>query len=68
MDVRLSSDYAKQHIEGAISVPMFRETAGNEKWDKVKKVGAGVGLLTGAGRLWSERGRERRRQPLFTYA
>ena len=29
----------QQHIEGAISVPMFRLTAGNEKWDKVKRVG-----------------------------
>lgn len=31
-----------EHIEGALSVPMFRETAGNTGWDKVKKVG---GLL-----------------------
>lgn len=38
VDVRLESDYRKQHIEGSVSVPMFRETAGNGKWDKVKRV------------------------------
>ncbi|KAL4458437.1 hypothetical protein ABPG75_013302 [Micractinium tetrahymenae] len=37
VDVRLASDYKNEHIAGAISVPMFRETAGNEGWDKVKR-------------------------------
>ncbi|PSC68348.1 rhodanese-like domain-containing chloroplastic [Micractinium conductrix] len=37
VDVRLADDFRQQHIEGAISVPMFRLTAGNEKWDKVKR-------------------------------
>ncbi|EFN54379.1 hypothetical protein CHLNCDRAFT_135678 [Chlorella variabilis] len=37
VDVRLAADYKIEHIEGALSVPMFRETAGNTGWDKVKK-------------------------------
>lgn len=38
VDVRLGMDYDKQHAEGAVSVPMFRITAGNSAWDKAKKV------------------------------
>lgn len=38
-----------EHIAGAISVPMFRETAGDGGWDKVKRVrGRGwAGLAVG---------------------
>ncbi|KAL4854986.1 Rhodanese-like domain-containing protein 14 [Chlorella vulgaris] len=38
VDVRLASDFKIEHIEGAINVPMFRETAGTSGWDKVKRV------------------------------
>lgn len=38
MDVRLGLDYENEHAEGAVSVPLFRLTAGNEKWDKIKKI------------------------------
>ena len=37
LDVRLAVDYAKQHAEGAANVPLFRITAGDEKWDKIKR-------------------------------
>ncbi|PRW59516.1 rhodanese-like domain-containing chloroplastic [Chlorella sorokiniana] len=37
VDVRLADDFKKEHIEGAISVPMFRLTQGNSKWDNVKR-------------------------------
>ncbi len=38
-----------EHIAGAISVPMFRETAGDGGWDKVKRVrGLCEGVTRGA--------------------
>ena len=46
MDVRLEVDYDNEHSEGAVSVPLFRLTAGNETWDKIKKiVMAGLNML-----------------------
>ena len=38
VDVRLAIDYEKEHAAGAVSVPLFRITAGNENWDKIKRV------------------------------
>lgn len=38
IDVRLGLDYAKEHAEGSVSVPLFRLTAGNEIWDNIKRV------------------------------
>jgi rhodanese-related sulfurtransferase len=38
VDVRLGMDYEKEHAVGAVSVPLFRITAGNERWDKIKRV------------------------------
>ncbi|KAI7840270.1 hypothetical protein COHA_006052 [Chlorella ohadii] len=37
VDVRLADDYKKEHIEGAVSVPMFRLTQGTSNWDNVKR-------------------------------
>jgi rhodanese-related sulfurtransferase len=38
IDVRLGMDFEKEHVAGATSVPLFRITAGNEQWDKIKRV------------------------------
>ncbi len=38
VDVRLGMDYEKEHAVGSVSVPLFRITAGSEKWDKIKRV------------------------------
>lgn len=38
LDVRLAKDFAKQRAEGAVNVPLFRITAGDDKWDKIKRV------------------------------
>ena len=38
IDVRLGEDFEKEHAKGAISVPLFRITAGDETWDKIKRV------------------------------
>jgi rhodanese-related sulfurtransferase len=38
VDVRLGMDFEKEHATGAVSVPLFRITAGNEQWDKIKRV------------------------------
>lgn len=32
----------KEHIDGAVSVPMFRLTAGNSGWDNVKRVSSRI--------------------------
>jgi rhodanese-related sulfurtransferase len=39
-----------EHIEGAINVPMFRETAGTSGWDRVKRVSRHLCACAG---LWS---------------
>lgn len=38
LDVRLAEDYEVEHAEGAINVPLYRRTAGNETWDVMKKL------------------------------
>lgn len=38
IDVRLGMDFDSQHAAGAVSVPLFRLTAGNSGWDQFKKV------------------------------
>lgn len=38
IDVRLGEDYVKEHADKSISVPLFRITAGDETWDKIKRV------------------------------
>jgi rhodanese-related sulfurtransferase len=38
MDVRLAVDFEKQHAQGAQNVPLFRITAGDSKWDNIKRV------------------------------
>ena len=55
VDVRLAGDYAAEHIQGALSVPLFRLTAGDGGWDKVKRVGGG-GRLGGMAAGSIERG------------
>lgn len=38
LDVRLASDYADCHAAGAASAPLYRPTAGDAAWDKVKRL------------------------------
>jgi rhodanese-related sulfurtransferase len=38
VDVRLSGDFDIEHAEGAVNVPLYRLTAGDAKFDKVKRV------------------------------
>ncbi len=38
VDVRLDNDFEGQHAKGAVSVPMYRITAGDGTWDKIKRV------------------------------
>ena len=38
LDVRLASDYADCHAAGAVSAPLYRPTAGDATWDKVKRL------------------------------
>lgn len=38
LDVRLAIDFESEHAKGAENVPLFRITAGNSNWDKVKRV------------------------------
>ena len=38
LDVRLGIDFESEHAAGAINVPLFRLTAGDGTWDKVKRV------------------------------
>ena len=38
IDVRLGIDFENEHAAGAVNVPLFRITAGNEQWDKIKRV------------------------------
>ena len=37
LDVRLAVDYAKEHAAPATNVPLFRITAGDGAWDRVKR-------------------------------
>lgn len=46
VDVRLAGDFQSEHIVGAVSVPMFRRTAGNGGWDKVKRFVMGSLAMT----------------------
>lgn len=38
IDVRVEGDFASQHCEGAVNIPLFRFVQGNELWDQIKKV------------------------------
>lgn len=38
LDVRLGMDFESEHAAGAVNVPLFRLTAGDGTWDKVKRV------------------------------
>lgn len=38
LDVRLAMDFDSEHAAGAVNVPLFRLTAGDGTWDKVKRV------------------------------
>jgi rhodanese-related sulfurtransferase len=38
LDVRLAVDFEKEHAAGAVNAPLFRITAGNNTWDKIKRV------------------------------
>ncbi|KAG2482004.1 hypothetical protein HYH03_019042 [Edaphochlamys debaryana] len=44
VDVRLASEYEKEHAEGAVSVPAFRFTAGTSAADTFKKVAMAIGF------------------------
>ena len=44
VDCRVGWDYETQHIEGAVSVPLYRGVAGKTAWDTVKRAVMAVGF------------------------
>jgi len=38
VDVRMEDQYEQGHVDGAINVPMFRESTGSGVWDNLKRV------------------------------
>lgn len=59
VDVRVPWDFEKQHIEGAVSVPLYRGVAGKTPWDTVKRAVMAVGFAmkaTGAPQTQVSRG------------
>jgi hypothetical protein len=38
VDVRLKEQFDAQHVEGSVSVPLFRYVEGDSKWDKLKRL------------------------------
>lgn len=41
--------YDKEHIEGAVSIPMFRPVAGTDGWSRLKKVVMGSLAMAATG-------------------
>ena len=44
VDCRVGWDYDAQHIEGTVSVPLYRGVAGKTAWDTVKRAVMAVGF------------------------
>lgn len=38
VDIRTAKDFAKEHIPGAVNVPLFVPVAGNAAFDQIKKL------------------------------
>ncbi|KAL6769906.1 hypothetical protein ACKKBG_A32820 [Auxenochlorella protothecoides x Auxenochlorella symbiontica] len=38
LDVRLPKQFEKGHADGAVNIPLYRITAGNKLWDKIKRI------------------------------
>ena len=46
VDVRMADQFAKQHIAGAVNVPLFRPVQGSTMFDTVKKLAMGALAMT----------------------
>lgn len=46
VDVRMADQFAKQHIAGAVNVPLFRPVQGRTAFDTVKKLAMGALAMT----------------------
>ena len=44
LDVRPAYQFEREHVEGAVNVPMFRKVAGSSNWDNLKRVVMRFGL------------------------
>lgn len=49
LDVRLPKQFEKGHADGAVNVPLYRITAGNKLWDKIKRIVMGGMVMDATG-------------------
>lgn len=49
LDVRLPKQFEKGHADGAVNIPLYRITAGNKLWDKIKRIVMGGMVMDATG-------------------
>lgn len=55
LDVRLAKNYAYEHIEGSVSIPLYRSVLGRGLYDNVKRLAMASFFVEATGVLYLER-------------